>query len=170
MAERYTCQHGGPGEVTSADKKIFVVSYSTALEQVHKELVRAQYEEILAAELSIFEELMKNPVVQGMVDPALMRLYFGLAVKELLQARQEPAKIFARMGIYIAMYLKHGGNKFFELTNASPDVQKEVLRDMYTGLGQVAFESGLVKLLKTQVPCTCLDQAFPAVKDTASTR
>jgi hypothetical protein len=163
MAETYTCQHGGPGEVTVADKKIFVVSYAMALDDVHKQLVRAQYEELLAAELSVFEELNKNPTMQAMVDASLMRMYFSMATTELLKGRLEPAKIFARMGIYIAMYLKHEGDKFFAMTNESHDIQRENLKDMYTGLGQC--EAGLVKLLNTQVSCNCLEQAFPAIKD-----
>jgi len=162
--EEYKCQHGGPGELTVADKNLFLVSYAANLETVRKQQGWAQHEEILAAELIVLEELVtQNPTLKSMMDADLMKLYFGIAADALLQARLDPARVNARAGVYIAMYLKHGDD-LWEMTQQDAAVQQETLQDMYVALGKIALDSQLPIVLNTQTPCDCLEQAFPALK------
>eukprot|EP00977_Amphora_coffeiformis_P021196 scaffold9010_cov76-Amphora_coffeaeformis.AAC.1 len=99
-----------------------------------------------------------------MVDSDLMKLYFGQATVCLLKTQLENARVKARMGVYIAMYLKHGEN-FWEMTQLDAPAQQKVLEDMYIALGQIALDTGLPRLLNQQTPCNCLEQALPALKD-----
>jgi hypothetical protein len=164
MAEIYKCQHGGPGELTVVDKNIFVVIYATNLDKAHKVLVRGLYEELLSTELVVFEELLKNATLKALLDDSLMKLYFGMAADDLLKARVEPARINARMGVYIAMYLAHG-DKFWQMIKEPAEVQKITLKDMYTALGKLTLDQGLAQVLNVQTPCDCLERALPALKD-----
>eukprot|EP00977_Amphora_coffeiformis_P006653 scaffold1450_cov170-Amphora_coffeaeformis.AAC.7 len=161
----YTCQHGGPGELTVEDKKLFVIGYEHNRAAARKAQGLAQYQEVLATELVVFETLMKqNETLRKMVDSELMRLYFGQATVCLLKTQLENARVKARMGVYIAMYLKHG-EKFWEMTQLDAPAQQKVLEDMYIALGQIALDTGLPRLLNQQTPCNCLEQALPALKD-----
>lgn len=161
----YACQHGGPGELTAEDKKLFIISYEHNRSAARKAQGLAQYQEILASELVVFETLVKqNTVLQKMIDSDLMKLYFGRATACLLKAQLEESRVHARMGVYIAMYLKHG-DKFWELTQLDAQVQKKVLEDMYIALGQIGLDAGLPRLLNQQTPCQCVELTFPALKD-----
>jgi len=163
--EVYTCQHGGPGELVVANKNLFVVSYAHNLEQARKQQGWAQYQEILATELVVLEELLtQNETLKNMVDATLMKLYFGMATDALLKARLEPARVYARAGVYVAMYLRHG-EALWNMTKEDAAVQQETLQDMYVALGKIALDAGLPELLNAQTPCTCLEQAFPALKN-----
>ena len=160
----YTCQHGGPGELVVADKRLFCLSYEHSRIAARKAQGFAQYQEILATELVVLESLIKkNESLRKLIDGDLMKLYFGLATSHLLQAQLEKARVHARMGVYLAMYLKHG-DTLWELMQLEPSVQQMVLEDMYVALGQIALDAGLPRLLNRQAPCTCLEHAFPALK------
>lgn len=165
-AESYKCQHGGPGELTVAEKNIFILSYAAELNRAHKTLVRAQYEELLSAELVVLEELLtQKQEFKSLIDAELMKMYFGMASDALLKGRIEDSRMYARTGVYIAMYLKHG-ELFWQMTQEAPEIQQETLKDMYSGLGQLSLDSGLVRFLNVQIPCSCLETAFPALQTT----
>jgi hypothetical protein len=170
MAEIYKCQHGGPGELAVVDKNIFVAAYVTNLDEAHKVLVQGLgYEELLCTELVVFEELLKNDTLKALVDDSLMKLYFGMATDDLLKAQVEPARINARMGVYIAMCLAHG-DKFWQMIKEPAEVQKITLKDMYTALGKLTLDQGVAQVLNVQTPCDCLEQALPAFNDKKKTR
>ena len=168
----YPCQHGGPGELVVEQKKLFVLSYQHNWEQLQKQMGRGLPAQIIAAELTLLEELIENnDTMKSMVDDALMKYYFSLAVTTVLQTAKitEQVRMLTRCGIYIAMYLKHDPTKttgqFWKLTNESEEVQKSSLHDMHLGLGQVFASDGtLMKLLNTQIPCQCLSNTFPALQ------
>ena len=112
----------------------------------------------------MLETIVKqNDGLKKMIDHDLMRLYFGQATACLLKAQLEEARIQARMGVYLAMYLRHG-ETFWELTQLDASVQSKVLEDMYVAFQKIALDSGLPELLNKQTPCDCLEQAFPALK------
>ena len=161
----YTCQHGGPGELTVEDKKLFLISYKHNRDAARKNQGLAQYQEILATELVVFETLVKqNETFRKMIDSDLLKLYFGQATTCLLKTQLEDARVNARTGVYVAMYLKHG-DKYWEMTQLDPSSQQKVLEDMYIALGQIGLDAGLPRLLNQQTPCTCLEQALPALKN-----
>ena len=145
-------------------KKLFVLSYEHNLRQVHRQIIRAPYEELLAAELVVLEEMIKNSRVKDMVDMSLVRLFFGMATDSLLKAKIEQAKTQARAAVFLATFLRYG-DKFWAMSKAPAETQKEELKDMYLGLGKIYFDQSLAELLKVQTPCDCLEQAFPALKD-----
>lgn len=165
MAEPHTCQHGGPGELIAEEKKLFVITYAASLDKVHKALLlRSTPPELIAAELVILEDLLKkNNALRAMADPSLMKLYFGLAANDLLRAQVEEARIHARTGVFIAMFLRHGDG-FWPMTNEPLVEQKETLGDMHTALSQIAIDQGLARVLNAQTPCDCLEQSLPALK------
>mmetsp|Transcript_6084 Transcript_6084/g.13264 ORF Transcript_6084/g.13264 Transcript_6084/m.13264 type:complete len:166 (+) Transcript_6084:249-746(+) len=165
MSETYKCRHGGPGELVTAEKRIFVETIGSNLDRVHKALLfKAPRQEIVAAELVMLEETFSSKeALKSMADDALMKLYFCIAVDNLLKARIEEARINARMGVCIAMYLKHGDG-FWAMTQQSPEVQKKNLLDFHTAIGQIESEGGLARVLNAQTPCDCLEQALPSLK------
>ena len=174
MAEQqddvYLCQHGGPGELTAAQKKLFLVTYATNLDKARKARGYALHEEILATELVVLEEVVTKDVtgtLRTLMDDDLMKLYFGMATDALLKARMDDARVYGRAGVYIAMYLKHG-DRFWDMTKQDAAVQQEFLQDMYLALGKVALDSQLPQVLNKQTPCDCLEQAFPALKEKKS--
>lgn len=164
-ADVYTCQHGGPGELVVADKRLFVLSYEHSRAAARKAQGLAQHEEILATELVVLETIVQqNKGLEKMIDKDLMKLYFGRATACLCKAQLEEARINARMGVYLAMYLRHG-ETFWELTQLDASIQNTVLEDMHVALGKIALDAGLPELLNKQAPCDCLEQAFPALKE-----
>jgi hypothetical protein len=172
----YKCQHGGPGELETADKQVFVVTVQTNFDKIHKALLfKATHQELLAAELVVMEELLllttttttkhNNAALQKcVVDQSLTRLYFSMASKELVRGRVEEARILARIAVYLAMYLRYG-DQLWEMTNNQPArMQQITLNDMYTALGQIGTDQGLAKVLNAQTPCDCLEKTFPSLK------
>mmetsp|Transcript_3545 Transcript_3545/g.6176 ORF Transcript_3545/g.6176 Transcript_3545/m.6176 type:complete len:170 (-) Transcript_3545:84-593(-) len=167
MSETYPCRHGGPGELVAEEKSIFVEAVGTSLNKVHRALLlRASRQEIVAAELIMLEGVLSSKeALRKIVDGALVRLYFGRATADLLRAEVEEARTNARVGIYLAMYLKHGYD-FFAMTQQSPEVQREKILDFHTAIGHIeTSEGGLAKLLNAQTPCQCLEEAFPSLKE-----
>lgn len=152
--ERFTCTHGGPGEVEASKKAVFVETCNVTTGKVHKALMfRAPRQEIIAAELIAVEEMIcSSDGIRSMVDDSLMRLYFGLATSDLLKAKVEEARINARVGLYIVMYLQKGTFDFIH------DVH------FRTALGQIETDKGLAKFLNVQTKCGCLEQALPSLK------
>uniref|UniRef100_A0A7S4JWC7 Uncharacterized protein n=1 Tax=Odontella aurita TaxID=265563 RepID=A0A7S4JWC7_9STRA len=155
MADTDTCRHGGPGDLVAEEKKLFVVTYAANLEKVHRALLlRCSVPELIAAELVLLEELMKNSdALRAMVDSSSMKMYFASATNHLLCARVEEARIHARAGVYIAMLLRHG-DAFWEMTNESHEVQKQTLLDMHIALVQIGIDQGLARLLNSQTNAT----------------
>jgi len=102
----------------------------------------AQHEEIIATELVVLEELVSQneSTLKPLVDADLMKLYFGTATDRLLKACVDKARVCARTGVYVAMYLKHGDAL---RTLAQQDAQQETLKDMYLALGKIALDSQL---------------------------
>ena len=153
-AEQYACTHGGPGEVEASKKAVFVETCNVTTGKVHKALLlKAPRQEIIAAELIAVEEMISSSDgIRSMVDESLMRLYFGLAASDLLKAKVEEARINARVGLYIALYLQMGSFDFIENPN------------FRTALGQIETDAGLAKFLNVQTKCGCLELALPALK------
>mmetsp|Transcript_881 Transcript_881/g.2465 ORF Transcript_881/g.2465 Transcript_881/m.2465 type:complete len:162 (-) Transcript_881:77-562(-) len=153
-AEQFACTHGGPGEIEASKKAVFVETCNATMGKVHKALLfRAPRQEIIAAEMIAVEEMISNSDgIQSMVDESLMRLYFGLAVSDLLKAKVEDSRVNARVGLYIAMYVQKGNFDFIDDVN------------FRTALGQVETDSGLAKFLNVQTKCGCLEQALPSLK------
>ena len=166
----YPCQHGGPGELVIEDKKLFLLSYQHNLKELQKQIVRALYPQIVAAELVLLEEMItSNATILSMIDTSLVKLLFSMSTNELLQgANVEQSKIYARCAIYVATYLQYG-EQFWTLLKESPETQSKdnnsPLYNMHVGVGQIATDNGLVRLLSKQVPCQCLQEAFPALED-----
>lgn len=153
-AEQFACTHGGPGEVESSRKAVFVESCGSTIGKIHKALLfRAPRHEIFAAELIAVEEMIaSSDAIRSMVDESLMRLYFGGAASDLLKAKVEESRVNARVGLYIAMYLQRGNFDFIDDVN------------FRTALGQIETDSGLAKFLNVQTKCGCLEQALPSLK------
>ena len=153
-AERFACTHGGPGEVEASKKAVFVEACNVTTGKVHKALLlRAPKQELIAAELIAVEEMISSSDgIRSMVDDSLMRLYFSLAASDLLKAKVEEARINARVGLYIAIYLQMGSFDFIEIPN------------FRTALGQIETDAGLAKFLNVQTKCGCLEQALPSLK------
>ena len=80
--------------------------------------------------------------------------------------------------MYLSTYLQHSGSgdneeddtEFWSLLNTtSPEAQSQSshpLYAMHVGIGQIATDNGLVKLLNAQLPCQCLEITFPALEAT----
>ena len=153
-AERFVCTHGGPGEIEASKKAVFVESCNVTTGKVHKALLlRAPRQELIAAELIAVEEMIStSDGIRSMVDDSLMRLYFALAASDLIKAKVEEARINARLGLYIVMYLQMGSFDFIENPN------------FRTALGQIETDTGLAKFLNVQTMCGCLEQALPSLK------
>ena len=164
------CQHGGPGELEISDKQAFVVYVQTNVEKVHKALLlKASHQEMLAAEQVVLEEITTKTFRNSpVIDHALMRLYFANATTDLLQSKVEESRIQARIGIYIAMYLRHGPKLWEMINEQSPQTQMTTLKDLHLALGLIATDQGLAKVLNQQTPCDCLEKAFPNLKRVAS--
>ena len=162
----FKCWHGGPGELVQNEKNLFLLFMDAQLEKIRTEMVRLQPQEMVASELVVFEEVItKNDTLASMVDDRLMRYYFGLAATVLLeQGHTTKARQYTRIGIYVAMYLIHGSS-FWKSITSSPDVQQKQLKDMYTSLGLIQVDEGLIGVLNQQTPCSCLEQAFPSLQD-----
>ena len=169
----HPCQHGGPGELVIEDKKLFILSYQHNLKELQKQIVRALYPQIVAAELVLLEEMItSNATILSMIDTSLVKLLFSMSTKELLQpssgSNVEQAKIYARCAIYVATYLQYG-EEFWKLLKQSPETQSQdsgsPLYAMHVGVGQIATDNGLVRLLSKQLPCQCLQEAFPALQE-----
>ena len=162
--ETFRCQHGGPGELTVQAKKLFLLSYRHNLEQLHKRIVRAPHEMLLASEIALLDEVINsNATMKEMVDMDLVKLYFGMATTLLIKTQVQQAKIHARAGVILASYLKHG-EEFWEMTKEPVETQQQTLRDMYLGLGKAYYDHSLAELLNVQTPCNCLELALPALK------
>ena len=201
----YTCTHGGPGELVVEDKKLFILSYEHNLRQLQEQMVRALYPQIVAAELSLLEQMIaSNSTIRGMVDQSLVKLLFRMATNEIITCKGkskstssasssssspsslsspissnvEQSKVYARCAIYLSTYLQHSrcgdskedNTEFWSLLNTtSPEEQSQrshPLYFMHVGIGQIATDNGLVKLLNAQLPCQCLKIAFPALVET----
>lgn len=153
-AERFVCAHGGPGEIEASKKAVFVESCNVTTGKVHKALLlRAPRQELIAAELIAVEEMISSSEgIRSMVDDSLMRFYFALATSDLLKAKVEEARINARVGLYIVIFLQMGSFDFIENPN------------FRTALGQIETDAGLAKFLNVQTKCGCLEQALPSLK------
>lgn len=157
--DTYKCQHGGPGELTAKSKATFVLSFEYNLTQIHKQVIAGTpYNELLAAELVILEEMVKQN--KRLVDMSLVKLYFGMSIDSLLKGQVEEAKIQARAGVVLATYLQYGEN-LWEMFKEAPEIQKQTLRDMHLGIAQINHDQSLAKLLNAQSPCKCLSEVFP---------
>mmetsp|Transcript_33414 Transcript_33414/g.48948 ORF Transcript_33414/g.48948 Transcript_33414/m.48948 type:complete len:197 (+) Transcript_33414:82-672(+) len=185
IISEHKCQHGGPGELTANEKRLFVLSHQHNLTQVHQKMIQEQqnqknepqpqlqYDELIATELIVMEQMIiTHSKLEEMVDMDLVKLFFGMATESLLLKSPtntlDQAQIYARCGIILASYLMYiaGGNNnskkasFWKLTHDDPTT----LRSMYLGLRQTQYESSLARLLNAQTPCDCLEKAIPVLR------